>query len=217
MKKMKKTGVILAGLLMLTLLLANVLAITGSIGNARMVLNLQPGEEIEKYILIRNVNQEDLSINLTVSGDLEEYVTLKENNFEIKAGEEKKVYFTIVSPNPGTTETKINIVFIPKEGNGVGLSSTIIVVAEGEATEKNTSKGILNWLIRGKNNSSNETVENNNSISGASVSIGSIEIGLLSTTIILAIFIILLVIYSKKVKNKKERETKPKKNVKNIE
>jgi len=215
---MKKILVMILSLFMMTLLLANVLAITGSIGNARMILKLQTGEEIEKYILVKNVNEVPVDINISVTGDLAKYVNVKDKEFTLKAGEEKKAYFTIKATKPGTTETQVNVAFTPEDGRGVGLSSTVIVVAGGEATEETggTGGGILSWLT-GKNNSSNGTVNTGNNETDATGAFAAnpVSIGLLSTTIILALFIILLVIYSQKIK--KKREIKLKKTVKKSE
>ncbi len=208
--KTKKTWVTLFGALAFLLMLTNVLAITGSIGNARMIIQATTGEEIEKYILVKNVNDVPVSINISVSGELADNVDLKDKQFKLNAGEEKKAYFTIKALEQGTTETQINVAFTPEEGRGVGLSSTVIVVAKGEEIEdtgKSTAGGILNWLTGGKNSTS--TGNNESGITGAFVTPTSI--GLISTAVILVIFIILLAVYSQKVKKKKGRETKPKK------
>ena len=207
---MKKVSVGIFSFIVLSLMLANVLAITGSIGNARMVLQAATGEEIEKSILVKNVNDVPLDINISASGDLASYVEIKDKEFTLKAGEEKKAYFTIKALKPGTTETQINVAFTPEEGKGVGLSSTVIVVAKGEEVQDTGGNTILNWLTGGKNSTTA-----NNTTTGAFVTPASI--GLASTAVILVIFIILLVMYSNKVKKKKEKETKPKKAVKHSE
>jgi hypothetical protein len=208
---MKKTVLGVLSLFMMTLLLANALAITGLIGNAKMILQVQTGEEIEKSILVRNVNNVSVDINISVSGELADSINIKDKQFKLNAGEEKKAYFTVKANKPGTTESQINVAFTPEDGSGVGLSSTVIVVASGEEVED--TGGILGWLTGNKNSTST----GNNESSGATGAFAAnpVSIGLLSTTIILALFIILLVVYSKKVKNK--RETKSKRNVKTSE
>ncbi|MBS3088434.1 hypothetical protein J4402_01495 [Candidatus Pacearchaeota archaeon] len=111
-------------------------AITGAIGNSRMVLRMEQGEEIEKYVLVKNVNDIPLTIDLIITGDLADEVELEEESFVLQPKEEKKAYFTITAAKSGTTETKINVKFTPEEGNGVGLSSSVIVITSGEGEEE---------------------------------------------------------------------------------
>lgn len=107
----------------------SVYAITGSIGNARMILRVDQGDTIERYILVKNVNDESLNIEVTGSGDLK--VDIKDDVFTLGPNEDKKAYFTIKVNKAGTTESKINVKFSPIDGgNGVGLSSTVIIIAE---------------------------------------------------------------------------------------
>ena len=124
--------------------------VTGSIGNSRMILRLETGESIKRNILVRNVNDASVTINITTSGELADYIKLDEDSLILSPGEEKKVDFTLTAAKEGTTESKINILFIPETGNGVGLSSTIIVIASGadsvdnsdsSSTDENTSSG----------------------------------------------------------------------------
>ena len=113
--------------------LSPIVALTGSIGNARMVLRVQAQDTIEKCILVKNINNEDVKIEVSVSGELADDIILKEKSFIIPAQKEKNTCFTLTVPKEGTTESKINIKFISLvDGNGVGLSSTIIVVAGKE-------------------------------------------------------------------------------------
>ena len=108
-------------------------AITGSIGNARMILKPEKNEIVERSILVKNVNNISVDINLTVEGDLAEYVDLFEDYFRLGPGEEKKAGFTIKATESGTTETNINVLFDPIDNsNGVGLTSTIIVIVEDD-------------------------------------------------------------------------------------
>ncbi len=196
---MKREATLIFSLLTITLIIGQTLAITGSIGNSRMILRLQTGEEIEKYVLVRNVNEEPVDISLSVTGDLEKYVELQEETFTLKAGEEKKAYFTIHSPEQGTTETKINVAFTPEEGHGVGISSTIIVIATGEKQETT----ILNWLTGDQEEPEEETTP-----TGFFAEVNTTSAGLLITTAILVIFVILLVVYSQKMKGPKTKVTK---------
>lgn len=217
---MKREVIMIVSLIMLGLLAGQALAITGSIGNARMILRLEQGEEIEKYVLVRNVNDVPVDIKLSVSGDLEDHVKLEEESFRLKAGEEKKAHFTIKAAKSGTTETKINVAFSPEEGHGVGLSSTVVVIAGGESEEEeeeNEESSILKWLTGNREEESEEEEEENNEreaekitlegITGAAVgmNLNATSIGLLVTTVVLAVFVVLLIVYSQKINKKKSK------------
>ena len=127
---------VLGVILLLTVILSSInfaSAITGSIGNARMILRPDVGEQIEKYILVKNVNDVAVDIELFTSGDLEEDINIVDSAFRLEAGEEKRAYFTIDIKKSGSSETSVNVQFTPVDGkNGVGLSSTVIVIATGE-------------------------------------------------------------------------------------
>ena len=118
-------------ILILLVIIPSTFALTASIGNSRMVLRLDQNEEIERSILVKNVNDVPVTINAFATGDLAKYITLEKESFELSPNDEEKLFFTINAKKSGTTESKINIKFIPEEGNGVGLTSTIIVIAGG--------------------------------------------------------------------------------------
>lgn len=195
---MKKKIVSVLAVFIVLMFLGEVLAITGSIGNARMILRAKTGDKIEKYVLVKNINDVPLNIKLFATGDLEKDIKLNEEEFRLEAGEEKKAYFTIKVTKEGTTETKINVQFSPDDGPGVGLSSTVIVISgEGNAADLETE----------------ETTENTEEQENGGVSITTghaiaqkfspVTIGLTITAIIFVILITLLLAASKKNKSKK--------------
>lgn len=117
---------------------ASVSAIVGRLGNSRMVLYLNPGETAERYLSVENANDIPLTISLTVSGGLADNLVLKEKNFSLEPGESRKVYFTVEAKETTITETKINVMFTPPEGTGVGLTATVVVMPPNE--ENNDSE-----------------------------------------------------------------------------
>jgi len=127
----KKIIVVVLSLLFVLIFVSSISAITGRIGNARMILRVESGEQIEKYILVKNVNEVYIDVELFASGDLVEDIDIKDKKFSLFPGETKKAYFVIDVKEEGTTESRMNVQFTPEEGNGVGLSSTIIVIAKG--------------------------------------------------------------------------------------
>ena len=151
-------------LIILLSLISSIYAITGSIGNARMILRLNGGEEIEKYVLVKNVNNITVDIEIIVDGDLKDYIDIKEDKFTLAPGDEKKAYFTIKAAKPDVTESKINVKFIPKDGkNGVGLSSTIIVIVKGD---RNILNDFFDWFNNDKEESNEDNkINDNNTIS----------------------------------------------------
>lgn len=189
-KPMLKKIVPLIFILLLTIsMIASVSAITGSLGNARMVLSkdengnpIKVGDKIEKSILVKNVNNVSLDIKLSPSGDLAGSIDIQDKEFTLDAGEEKKAYFTISVTKEGTTESKIDVTFTPLVGkNGVGLSSTIIVIA-----------GKRNGLFNPGNNSNQTNL----------ITIAGIITG------IIVLVLVILIFYSKKRNKKVEVEEK---------
>ena len=189
------------------------LAITGSMGNSRMVLRLSPGETVEKYILVKNVNNESIVISLSVSGNLSEYVNIRDNNFTLQPGEDKKAYFTIKAAKSGTTETKILVKFSPiVKGSAVGLASTIIVItgevsAASDNTNEQNSSNSSGFSFNPKAGTGSVAEESKSNFSISPIMLLPIS------TIVLAAVLIALSIYLRKMKNRKVR-TKSKKSAK---
>lgn len=176
-------------------------ALTASIGNSRAVVHASPGDTLNRMILIKNVNDVDVRIVLTSSGDLADGVTFSENNFTLKAKTDKEVKYAVKVAKGGTTETKLNVAFVPPEGNGVGISATLIVVAgednediEDEPTTPENNAGLFPW--------ENNDVPDDEQETGKKFSLSPLAILSLSTGLLIAIFIVLL-IYATKFRSKK--------------
>lgn len=199
-------------LLVFVSFISSVSAITGSIGNARMVLKAQTGDKIEKYIKVINVNDVEVEIEVSASGELAKYIDIKDKKFILGAGEEKKAYFTINVAKAGKTESKINIKFTPIEGgNGVGLSSVVIVIAEGEDLEDKNEFDLFDFF----NNNEDEEQNSSAGITGKAIDgnnkIKSVAIALSITGAMLLIFVVILVLYY--IDKKRREEIKSKKRV----
>ncbi len=200
----------------------SVFAITGSIKNARMIIRVEQGDTIERYIQVNNVNDVAVDIELFASGELEKEVKIKENKFRLEPDESKKVYFSIVAKKSGTTETRINVKFTPVDGtSGVGLSSAVIIIAE--------SSGFWDDVF-GKNNDKDSEDSGDDSGNNGTGTTGDVigdgdknPMGLIIvslTTGILVLALIILIIIASKRKNfnreilvKKSDKIKPKKKV----
>jgi hypothetical protein len=199
----------LIALLVLISVVANVSAITGRLGNSRMVLYPEVGEEVRRNLNIQNANDVPITIKIVVTGDLVDNVNLEENDFTIQPGENKDAYFTIKSNKAGKTETKFNVMFQPQQGAGVGLSATIVVIAGGVDTTNEDTEDTNPQI-----NSSNSTFSFNPSQgqvaseeSKVNFHLSTLQILIISTSVLIIIFIVLLV-YSRKL-NSKKRSGRP--------
>ena len=186
--------IILLGLI-LFLSIASVSAITASIGNSRMILRPEVGEVVEKYILVKNINEVSVAIEVFASGDLAEDVEVIDDKFTLAPGEEKRAYFTIQAKKAGSTETKMNVQFTPSEGQGVGLASTVVVITSGgensfEPIADETEESDFSF-----NPNPNNVLETDKGLSVP-------QILAISTAALIILFIV-LIIYSTKVKRKK--------------
>jgi len=210
--KKRTITIILLTILISLISISSVLAITGSIGNSRMVLRLEPGQEIEKYILVKNVNDIPLTIDLIPTGDLEENVKLKEETFILYPGEEKKAYFTIFAEEAGSYETKINVKFTPEEGNGIGLSSTIIIFSKNPDDTEPEDSEEDEEIEEDYNTLTDENASVSFGMTGHAVDqqndlkISKTQILIVSTIILIVIFLA-LIIYSLNKKKKKVRRS----------
>ncbi|MBS3081122.1 hypothetical protein J4221_06635 [Candidatus Pacearchaeota archaeon] len=187
---------ILFSLIIVVLLISYVQAITGSIGNARMVLRLKQWEKIEKCILVKNVNDVAVNVGVSQTGELAEYINLKDKEFSLEPKTEKKACFDLMAAKSGTTESKINIKFAPVDGkNGVGLSSTIIVIAE------ESEPGLLNNIFAdSSDNSEDVDAESGQALTGNKILKKTVIVSSGITIVLFAILLVLLVLYSKKKK-----------------
>ncbi|MEK6854651.1 MAG: hypothetical protein AABX73_00325 [Nanoarchaeota archaeon] len=203
MIKIGKRDFIFTGLLLFFAIsfISGVSAITATLGNSRMVLRLSPNEEVERYLLVRNTNDVSVDIEILATGDLAETTKIKDKSFSLKPGDEKKAYFTIEPKEAGTTETNLNVKFTPPEGNGVGLSATIIVVASGPGNEEEQEEE--SQMDEPKVNTPGINIKPGQKTTQKDESESSpIKLFFILTTTLSVMLIILLLIYYK-IKNKK--------------
>ena len=198
-------SIFLIMILLLSISLAS--AITAKIGNGRMVLRVQTGEVIEKYVKVINENEIDVNISISASGDLADDVIIKENSFILKPKEEKNAFFTIKANKAGTTETKINVKFSPLEGaGGAGLSSVVILIAEGEDLKENNSIfDIFNNKKDNPESDSNIAIESDSNSAINRFNLTAIMLYI--TSAILLVFVTLLVL-TYLIKRKRESNSK---------
>lgn len=173
-------------------------AITGSMGNAKMVLypevNGWTNTKIERSVLVRNINDETINVSLELDTAGKEFIELIDKEFSLAPNEEKKANFIVKVKKEGTYEGKINVFFSPtvSEGPGVVLSSSIIVIAKKDQEYQE---------VDGEDNES--IVDNENSITGAVTGAnenntsGIKILGIGSVVLLVILLALLLVAYKK--------------------
>ena len=140
-QKQDKIIAIFLLLLFLTMFLsANVSAVTGKIGNARVVLypEVDGRTVIDRTILIINDNPFPVEINITPSEEYKDIIQVADKDFTLKAGEEKDAKFKIILSQPGNYDGRLLVYFTePEKKQGVALSSRIIIYATEEGINDN--------------------------------------------------------------------------------
>ena len=140
--------------LVFVLVVSNVSAITGSVGNLKVVLRpeVNSGDVvvIDRVLKINNVNDVDIKVTLTPDQILDSFSEIIDKEFVLKPGESKDAKFKLSLKNSGAYTGKIYVRFSELEGKnpGVVLSSTVTIVASGTAPEfvepEETDEEVLN-------------------------------------------------------------------------
>jgi hypothetical protein len=205
--EMKKSFTLGVVVLCLALVLNSVLlsAITGSMGNARMVLHPEvngfTNTVIDRTILIKNVNDVPINITLQRNENATKFVTLIDESFILQPGEERKAAFQVKVKKEGTYEGKINVFFKPVDNStkepGVVLSSIVTVIAKkDQSSYDNTPDNTDNT---DNTNVDPTTVDGNNSNS----KVNPMTLLTISTAVLLVVLIFLFFIAGKKGSKKK--------------
>jgi len=181
-------------------------AITGKIGNARVVLYPiveSGGTSIDRTILVINDNDVEVNVSLQI-GENSSLIEIIDKNFVLQPGEQTEARFKINLKKAGDYEQRINVLFAPFSGKGAGvaLSSTIIIHATGESDNSDIV----------------DNADNGESVTGDAVSLGDfvsdeknkwLIIASVSTLILLSLLIVLLFL-SRKNKAKAGKDVKRK-------
>lgn len=198
-QKREKTGRLFVALVLVFLLTINLTsAITGKIGNGRMVLypELENGKAVIERS-VRIINDNDVAVNVTLESDenLREYVEIIDKSFILEAGEEKDAKFILTFKKEGDYDGRINVFFRGVEDkNGVALSSIIKAFVKGEGYYEEEMEN-----------------EENVPITGNAIDIPKVNGAtafMIITTIMLVLVLIFLIWVSKKKKSKKKRGVK---------
>ena len=202
---MKKSLVFAVAILFLVVNGVLVSAITGSMGNARMILypevNGWTNTVIDKTILVKNVNDVPINISLVRDENATKFIELIDETFTLEPGEERKAQFEIKVKKEGRYEGRINVFFKPVEGKepGVVLSSTIIVVAKKNQGDEDIPDDITNEGGTGEVILGNE---NNGQLSNV------VKIWGIITIVLIIVLLVLFYIWGKKRNQSKKRKNK---------
>ena len=162
-------------LILLMLPIAN--AITGSIGNAKAIINVnvESGKTtvIERTILVKNVNNVSVNITLEPDENLKPIIELIDGKFVLQPQEEKKARFNLNIERPGNYSGRIAVFFAPSNNKGAGvvLSSSITVHATGEGDFPVEETPAENTTVE-NNTPEEQPVEENKTDTGVKISIG---------------------------------------------
>jgi len=198
--------VLLSILLSFTFCVNSASALTGSIGNARVVLYPSVGffgTTIERTILVKNVNDYEINVTVVPEGNFSEIAKIIDTNFILQPQEEKEARLTLTIKKPGDYSGKINVLFAPENGYGAGvaLQSTIIIHATKSGGNPDTDTN--------DSTNSTETYLGSGLVNDIKNSNPVLIALSISTLVLIIIFIVLIVLISNKNrKNKKDNENR---------
>lgn len=209
--KMKRSLVLAFAILFLITNSVLVSAITGSMGDARMILypevNGWTNTVLEKSIAISNVNDFAINVTLVQDSNATKFTEIIDKTFILQPGENKEAQFNVKVKKEGKYEGKINVFFKAENGTGGGvvLSSTIIVIArknqgayeDNNSTDTNTDNS--------GNETGNVTPGDGNTKSGIPKLVLVWGIALI---ILIIVLLLLLYIWNKKRGRSKKRKNK---------
>jgi hypothetical protein len=184
-------------------------ALTGSMGNSRMILypevNGWTNTVIEKTILTKNLNNVSINITLALDQNATKFIELVDETYILEPGEERKAEFLVKVKKEGRYEGKINVFFAPIEGKepGVVLSSTVIVIAKKDQGYEDDPSN--------PDPDTNTTIEDNGEITpdnNKPVISNLVKFWGTSTLILLIVLLVLLYIWGKKRNQSKKRKNK---------
>ena len=114
-------------------------ALSASIQPPRMVLRIEAPGTASGSIDIFNPNNVTMNVTVTPQGGIEFLTILNQTNYVLEPNETKQVNFDVNIISPGTYNGEFIFAFVPPEGQGIGLASQIIVVANGTVETVSTT------------------------------------------------------------------------------
>ena len=101
-----------------------------------MIIRVNTSETAERSLVIYNNNTIKMGINATISGNISEVITIKNQIFELSENETRNIDFVTKADNPGVYSGQITVTYTTNVTNPVDISSDITVVAKGNPIPK---------------------------------------------------------------------------------
>ncbi|MEK6820201.1 MAG: hypothetical protein AABX71_00635 [Nanoarchaeota archaeon] len=213
-EKTRLVLLVLAALALILLSVCSVVALTGSMGNARMILYPEVGffgTTLDKTILVKNVNNVSVNITLEASEEIADITKILDKNFILEPGEDRQARFELNIRKKQTYDGRIVVMFKSLENEkepGVALSSRIIIIPKDAQDAEETDAGDEESEEDIEEENLTETGEETESITGKTISIPEISplaIFSLFTTAVLVVAFILLVLFLRRKRMKRKR------------
>jgi flagellar basal body-associated protein FliL len=142
----KKVSSMILFVILVMAVIPGVLALTASMGNARMILRPDVPEgdtvTIQKSIQVNNVNDIPIKVSLEPQNHYKKIIEIIDNDLTLQPGETTNARFKITLKSGGDYEGKIFVSFYPEDPASssppVGLSSTVIIKATGPVNDFHT-------------------------------------------------------------------------------
>ena len=134
----------------LLLMVQPIFALSASIQPPKMILRGEAPGSVSGFVDVMNPNNESITVDVNVTGDIMGMVQLSNESFILDSNETQKVDFTINLEEGGEYIGEILFFFTPEEGQGVALSSQIIVLAEAKENGITDGTTVENdWTLPG--------------------------------------------------------------------
>ena len=136
----------------LLLMAQPILALSASIQPPKIILRGEAPGSVDSSINVMNPNNESITVGINATGAIADIIQLSEESVILAANETKKIDFTVNLLEEGNYTGEILFLFTPEEGQGVALSSQIIVLANRSGEVTTVSNGTVvesNWSFLG--------------------------------------------------------------------
>ncbi|MFZ5955845.1 MAG: hypothetical protein ACOYT4_05470 [Nanoarchaeota archaeon] len=147
--------------LLILLCICSCSAMSVGIGNPKIILQGNKGEEFEGFITVQNKNNDSINVEVTNS-NFGNPITINDPFFVLRPGENKKVSFKIKSNKNGISEENINVKFTPVgQNNGIGLTSKVVLLISEEESKPPVNDVPGPGVLPGEDDTNSDNSNNN--------------------------------------------------------
>ena len=162
-------------LLALLLILPITYAITGSIGNAKAIVNVQlddGSKTLSRNILVKNVNNQTVNIKLEIKDEIADLVNIIDKEFSLAPYEEKRAQYQVMLDKPGIYNGQIVVFFESTAEKSPGVALPASLTFRVSDKDGNIPNIINNDSESDDSESDDETNDNYDSDTGVTVGVG---------------------------------------------